>query len=131
MMTPHRQFVRKGYFAPLAWAQSSAFVLVWRHGNRATLGWFQHSAVARPPQITVLSRVPEALPIREFLIVGCQHGWLGRVGYVWWGFELAAIRGIGSAGLFWYEFCSIYHSVPAVPEWDTENSTSERTGSNG
>ena len=66
-------------YAP-AWAESSAFVLVWRRGNRATLGRFRQLLLVRTPQITVLSRVARAGPISEFLIVGCDHGWLCGMG---------------------------------------------------
>ena len=31
-------------------------------------------------------------PISEFLIVGCDHGWLGEIGYDRGRFELAGIR---------------------------------------
>src|SRR5471030_52141 len=82
-------------------------------GNRATPDRFRQVSLARMPQITVLSRVARARRISEFLIVGCDHGWLGRIGYDLWGFELAAIRAASEAkGLFWYGFCSIYNSVP-------------------
>jgi hypothetical protein len=50
------------------------------------------SGLALAVQITVLSRVSGVRPVSEFLIVGCQHGWLGRIGYDRGGFELAAIR---------------------------------------
>jgi hypothetical protein len=31
--------------------------------------------------------------ISEFLIVGCQHGWLGQIGYmIFGGFDFATIR---------------------------------------
>src|SRR5436190_15437722 len=47
-------------------------------------------------------------PISEFLIVGCQHGWLYGVGYGRGGFEKAVIRTACIAwGLFWYGICSI------------------------
>jgi hypothetical protein len=59
--------------------------------------------------VTVRGRVS----ISEFLIVGCQHGWLGRMSYDRGGFENVAIRAAsGIKGLFWYGFCSILNSGP-------------------
>ena len=69
---------------------------------------FGRSCPARMPQITVLSRISHARPISEFLIVGCDHGWLRRIGYDVSRFELAVIRTASEVkGLFWYGFCSI------------------------
>ena len=38
--------------------------------------------LAYRPQITVLSRGAGGRTISEFLIVGCDHGWLVRIGFV-------------------------------------------------
>jgi hypothetical protein len=42
---------------------------------------FGRFGLVRMPQITVLSREADVGPISEFLIVGCDHGWLGEIGY--------------------------------------------------
>ena len=73
-------FCRSGMLIALAGAESSAFVPVraWQSRN----AWLISAALPRAkPQITVLSRIEGARPISEFLIVGCQHGWLGSIGY--------------------------------------------------
>ena len=83
---------RCGPILPASWAESSAFVPVRQRGNRATLRPISAGLTRAKAQITVLSRVFGARPISEFLIVGCHHGWLGRIGYDRGRFELVAIR---------------------------------------
>ena len=42
---------------------------------------FARFGLVRMAQITVLSREADVGLISEFLIVGCDHDWLGEVGY--------------------------------------------------
>src|SRR5450631_765481 len=87
-----------------------AGLAAWQSRNA---GLISGSGLAWTVQITVLSRVSGVRPVSEFLIVGCHHGWLDRIGYDRGGFELAAIRVAGGAErALWYGFCSLHPSVP-------------------
>src|ERR1700744_1122255 len=77
---------------------------------------FLKSRLAWLPQITVLSRVAKPRPIREFLIVGCQHGWLDHVGCDCEDSGWPRFAAVRVKGLFWYGFCSIYVLCRSVPE---------------
>jgi len=71
-----------------------AGLTAWQSRNAGPI--FEVSLV-RKPQITVLSRISDGHLISEFLIVGCDHGWLGRMGYDHGEFEWTAIRAASRA----------------------------------
>ena len=63
-------------FIPANQRRKFRFRAVLRRGKRATLAGFRQIRHVRRPQITVLSRCSASGAVSEFLIVGCQHGWL-------------------------------------------------------
>jgi hypothetical protein len=72
--------------------ESSAFVLLKRRDNRATLGRFPVSPGRACPANHAIVTTSGRPPVSEFLIVGWHHGSLSQFGYYVGGFELAAIR---------------------------------------
>ena len=75
-----------------------------------------------------MSQVSHLRPISEFLIVGCDHGWLGRVGYDRKGIRVSRdSRGIWSVGSFLVRNL-LYLGLSAGK---CRNGAIEWTGSNG